>query len=248
MNGAKWWKFDFHLHTPASSDYREPELSAKDFLLSAMQKHIDCIAITDHDSCAWTEILRTELQNIKAENSDLYRELAIFPGVEVEVFPTIHLLAIFDPQKPVDDISSVISRIQNGGDQIKFHQAVNLIQHSGGIAIPAHVNDVKGLFNAVDGSALKNVLDNCDFFAVEVTDPMYQLPQLCVDMKREFTYVMGSDAHKCSDVAKRFSWVKMEAPTIESLALALQDREDGVIIDGTSVDDPNNFGERCFIE
>ena len=196
MNGAKWWKFDFHMHTPASSDYREPELSAKDFLLSAMQKHIDCIAITDHDSCAWTEILRTELQNIKAENSDLYRELAIFPGVEVEVFPAIHLLAIFDPQKPVDDISSVISRIQNGGDQIKFHQAVNLIQHSGGIAIPAHVNDVKGLFNAVDGSALKNVLDNCDFFAVEVTDPMYQLPQLCVDMKREFTYVMGSDAHK----------------------------------------------------
>jgi len=248
MNGAKWWKFDFHMHTPASSDYREPELSAKDFLLSAMQKHIDCIAITDHDSCAWTEILRTELQNIKAENSDLYRELAIFPGVEVEVFPAIHLLAIFDPQKPVDDISSVISRIQNGGDQIKFHQAVNLIQHSGGIAIPAHVNDVKGLFNAVDGSALKNVLDNCDFFAVEVTDPMYQLPQLCVDMKREFTYVMGSDAHKCSDVAKRFSWVKMEAPTIESLALALQDREDGVIIDGTSVDDPNNLGERCFIE
>lgn len=92
------------------------------------------------------------------------------------------------------------------------------------------------------------MLDNCDFFAAEVTDSMYQLPQLCTDMNREFTYVMGSDAHKCSDIAKRFSWIKMETPTIESLALALQDKEDGVIIDGTSVDEPNNLGDRCFIE
>ena len=248
MNGAKWWKFDFHLHTPASSDYRESELSAKDFLLSAMQKHIDCIAVTDHDSCNWIETLRTELQNIEAENSNLYRELIIFPGVEIEVFPAIHLLALFDPQKPTDDISTVISRIQNGGNQVNFHEAVNLIQHSGGVAIPAHVDDAKGLFSTIEGSALKNVLDNCDFFAVEVTDPMYQLPQLCVDMNREFTYVMGSDAHKCSDMAKRFSWVKMETPTIESLALALHDREDGVIIDGTNVDNPNDLGDRCFIE
>lgn len=248
MNGAKWWKFDFHVHTPTSPDYREPELSAKDFLLSAMQKNLDCIAVTDHDSCNWIETLRTELVNIKAEYSDLYRELIIFPGVEIEVFPAIHLLAIFDPQKSTDDISAVISRIQNGGNQVNFQQAVNLIQRSGGIAIPAHVDDIKGLFNEVKGSSLKKVLDNCDFFAVEVTEPIYPLPQLCVDMNREFTYVMGSDAHKCSDMANRFSWVKMEIPTIESLALALQDREDGVITDGRNIDDPNNLGDRCFIE
>ena len=249
MNGAKWWKFDFHVHTPASFDYREPQLSPRDFLISVMQKGLDCIAVTDHDSCNWIDCLRTELTKIKTEAPHVYRELTIFPGVEIEVFPAIHLLAIFDPQKPLMDISSVISRIQNAGNRTNFQDAVNLIQRSGGIAIPAHVDDAKGLFTTIrEGSALKNVLDNCDFFATEVTDPTYSFPQLCVDMKREFTNVMGSDAHERADIGRRFSWVKMEMPTIESLALALQDSEDGIITSGSSSSSPNSLGNRCFIE
>lgn len=192
--------------------------------------------------------MQAELTKLKSESPDVYREFAIFPGVEIEVFPAIHLLAIFDPQKPICEISSVISCIQNAGNQNTFQDAVNLIQRSGGIAIPAHIDEAKGLFSSLEGSALKSVLDNCDFFAAEVINPMYPLPQLCADMKREFTYVMGSDAHGCSDIGKRFSWVKMETPTIESLALALQDSDDGIITNGISVSSPNSLGNRCFIE
>ena len=223
MYGAKWWKFDFHVHTPASYDYKEAELSCRDFLLSAMQKEIDCIAITDHDSCAWGDCLRLELAKMKAETPDIYRELIIFPGVEIEVFPAIHLLALFDPQKSIDDITSMISCVRNDRNQMNFFDAVNLVQRFGGIAIPAHVDREKGLFYKIEGSALKNVLDNCDFFATEVVEPTYLLPQMCIDMKREFTYVMGSDSHSYTDIGKRFSWIKMETPTIESLALALQE-------------------------
>ena len=44
--GGKWWKVDFHVHTPASMDYgkesREPEkekqVTPKEFLLKAIEK------------------------------------------------------------------------------------------------------------------------------------------------------------------------------------------------------------------
>jgi len=56
--GARWWKFDFHTHTPASDDYgkgpdqamfksRNPE----EWLLDYMRAGIDCVAITDHSTC-----------------------------------------------------------------------------------------------------------------------------------------------------------------------------------------------------
>lgn len=57
FHGSKWWKFDFHTHTPVSSDYgkgpdqetlkaREP----RQWLMDYMAKEVDCVAITDHNS------------------------------------------------------------------------------------------------------------------------------------------------------------------------------------------------------
>ena len=209
---------------------------------------IECVVITDHNSCAWIEGLRTELINMDIEKPEGYRKLTIFPGAEIEVFPSMHLLAIFDPQKPVEDINAAIACIRGAGSPLPFQDAAKTIQHFGGIGMPAHVDDAKGIFHTIEGAALKTVLDNCDFFAVEVVNPTYTLPQLCIDMKREYTYVMGSDAHTRTDIGRRFSWVKMETPTIESLALALQDGEDGVITDGASVSNPNELENRCYIE
>ena len=45
--GAKWWKFDFHTHTPASTDFRGQDVTPKDWLRRFMQAKIDCVAITD---------------------------------------------------------------------------------------------------------------------------------------------------------------------------------------------------------
>lgn len=248
LYGAKWWKIDFHLHSPASFDFGEASLSHREYLLAAMQNGLDCIVVTDHNCCSWVEGLKAELTLMKAERLEGYRDLTIFPGAEIEVFPAIHLLAIFDPQKDVEDINTTIAYIRGAGSPQTFQDAVKIIQRSGGIALPAHVDDAKGLFHTVNGASLKTVLDNCDFFAIEVINPEYTLPQLCMDMKREYTYVMGSDAHTRADIGRRFSWVKMESPTIESLALALQDGEDGVISNGISTNNPNSLENRCYIE
>lgn len=70
IHGAKWWKFDFHNHTPKSTDYgrgdeTEKSISCKDWLLEYMRKEIDCIAVTDHNTGAWIDELKRVYTEMK---------------------------------------------------------------------------------------------------------------------------------------------------------------------------------------
>lgn len=61
--GSKWWKFDFHTHTPASKDTKAWQLPAntvtpEDWLKKFMAAEIDCVAITDHNSGDWIDRLK----------------------------------------------------------------------------------------------------------------------------------------------------------------------------------------------
>nr|WP_052256057.1 hypothetical protein [Salinicoccus sp. YB14-2] len=58
FTGAKWWKIDFHTHTPASKDYREQSITPREWVLKYMEKDIDCVVITDHNTGGWIDILK----------------------------------------------------------------------------------------------------------------------------------------------------------------------------------------------
>jgi predicted metal-dependent phosphoesterase TrpH len=103
-NGARWWKFDFHSHTPKSDDYgKGPEQEAlkrrtpEEWLLDYMRAGIDCVAVTDHNTGAWIDELKEALQGLESAGHTDVRELHLFPGVELSVNGGVHLLAIFDP-------------------------------------------------------------------------------------------------------------------------------------------------------
>jgi predicted metal-dependent phosphoesterase TrpH len=90
--GAKWWKFDFHNHTPKSDDYgKGPEQAAlkarspREWLLDFMNAGMDCVAITDHNSGEWIDLLKQELVKLNAEKPAGYRQMTLFPGVEISV-------------------------------------------------------------------------------------------------------------------------------------------------------------------
>ena len=58
--GSRWWKFDFHTHTPASADYGKGgdqaslrRITPEDWLLGFMRAGVDCVAVTDHNSGEW---------------------------------------------------------------------------------------------------------------------------------------------------------------------------------------------------
>ncbi len=76
--GARWWKFDFHTHTPASEDYGKGPNQAqlkligpKDWLLSFMRAGIDCVAVTDHNSFDELEEAHSALEAAKDLESEV---------------------------------------------------------------------------------------------------------------------------------------------------------------------------------
>lgn len=53
--GARWWRCDLHLHTPASKDYKDADATAEAIVDRAVAVGLDLIAVTDHDSGQWVD-------------------------------------------------------------------------------------------------------------------------------------------------------------------------------------------------
>ncbi|MBF0178980.1 MAG: AAA family ATPase [Magnetococcales bacterium] len=193
--GSRWWKFDFHTHTPASLDtpwhQKNIGLSHQDWLLKYMKAEIDCVAVTDYNSGAWIDPLkenynRMKLQADQGQPPIGFRELTIFPGVEISVSGGVHLLAIFDPGATTRTITGLLGAVGYRGSEGDCdavtsrspNEVMDEILRSGGIPIPAHADAADGLL--------------AHFRSQNVP---------------------GS----------RYTWVKMAHPNIEGLRLALLD-------------------------
>ena len=236
--GAKWWKFDFHTHTPASKDFRKRDITPEDWLKKFMTAKIDCVAITDHNSGEWIDKLKNTLNKLERKQPDFYRPLYLFPGVEISVNGGVHILAIFDQSKATSDIDSLLGAVgykgtKGNSDAVtdkSLIEVINVVKEHNVIPIPAHVNRNKGLFT-LSGLTLKQVLDNSHIHAMELCDDSYQKPQGYNDKKIEWTEVCGSDTHfsfKENDRFGDFTWIKMDTPSIEGLKLALMDGKTSV--------------------
>lgn len=242
-NGSRWWKFDFHCHTPSSDDYgkgrNRDTLKARtprEWLLDFMRAEIDCVVVTDHNSGAWIDKLKQELSAIASENPAGYRKLVLFPGVEISVNGGVHLLAILDPSRGTSDIDSLLgaagfSGTKGSSDDVtskSLSEVVTAVKDAGGIAIPAHVDKDNGLFG-LQGTTLDQALSNEAVFAMEVVDQGFAKPQSYTNQKISWTEVLGSDAHHPSGTTgqrypgSHFTWVKMGNPSIEGLRLAILD-------------------------
>ncbi|MBT9438896.1 MAG: ABC transporter, partial [Desulfobacterales bacterium] len=104
--GARWWKFDFHTHTPESDDYGKgpdqetlKQHTPKEWLLDYMRAGVDCVAVTDHNTGAWIDELKDALEELKKEKHPDFRMLYLFPGVEISVNSGIHILAVLPLDK-----------------------------------------------------------------------------------------------------------------------------------------------------
>lgn len=244
--GAKWWKFDFHTHTPAS-DFSNKNITHESWLRAFMDAGIDCVAITDHNSGGWIDDLKKVLKDIKSKNPDWYKRLYLFPGIEISADGNVHILAIFGCDKDKSHIDELIGAIDykgtkgdtNGVTGKSITDVVDEIAKRGGIPIPAHVDTKKGLFK-VEGQTLENILKNEKIYAMELRDSNYQKPQLYINEKLEWTEIKGSDVHDFSqETFGTFTWIKMDEPSIEGLKLALQDGD--VSVNRNMSDNPNKF-------
>ncbi len=261
--GAKWWKFDFHSHTPASDDYGKDrvlatykQISHRDWLLNYMRSEIDCIAVTDHNSGAWIDQLQQELQTLESSEEPDYRPISIFPGVEITVQGNIHILAIFDIGKTTSEIDSLLGAVQytgtkgksDGCSQCAAVTVIDEITKRGGLAIPAHVDKESGLF-IFTGNTLNQVLDSKKVFAIEVVNCTHTKPPLYSEKKLNWSEVLGSDSHHPSGTADQgypgshFTWIKMSKPSHEGLRLALIDGNLSLKRSDCFPDNQNTYGQ-----
>lgn len=256
--GARWWKFDFHTHTPASKDTgawqaaigTPSELTPQAWLLKYMAAGIDCVAVTDHNTGEWIDKLKAAYMAMKRE-ADAgtpvvgFRELHLFPGVEISVQGGFHLLAIFDPSASSQTINDLLARVDYDGtrgdsDGVTREGAARVVERvlaADGLAIPAHVESDKGLLQVepgtrkcmMDTNTVRQVMQEAGILALEWTASISPKPTVLDELKPRFASVVGSDCHSFQGAAvpgSRYTWVKMAQPSLEGLRLALLDGQE----------------------
>lgn len=256
--GSRWWKFDFHTHTPASKDTTgwqraigtPDELTAETWLLKFMAAEIDCVAVTDHNSGAWIDKLKSTYAAMKDQHDlglahEGFRALTLFPGVEISVNSGFHLLAIFGPDASTRTITDLLAAVRYQGtegdsDDVTREGPETVIQEvlkAGGLPVPAHADQAKGLLRCepeskksqLDAHTLRQAIGLEGLLAVEWCDNTSSWPECVSDAQSRLARVLGSDCHSFRGSAvpgSQFTWVKMASPTLEGLRLALLDGND----------------------
>lgn len=146
FKGNRWYKCDFHLHTPASECFDEPNITPEDFINKVKSKGLECIAITDHNTASWIDKIR-EVANKES--------ITVFPGVEITCSDSkVHLLILFDTKIDIVYIEDFIRDIGIKREEFgkkTAHSNKSVIEVAikakevGAIVIPAHVDCFSGL-------------------------------------------------------------------------------------------------------
>lgn len=248
--GARWWKFDIHTHTPASFDYGKGDSTVNDitprmWLEKFIEKGIECVAITDHNSGEWINRLKVSAEKLREEGYEIH----VFPGVEITANSNIHILGIFDPSCSSETINTVISRSGYEGDRghsnavtkESAQKVIEEIKNAGGIAIPAHIDMKAGLCTQTSSHTIEQICNVANAVEIIYPDkekeeaPLSRFSKLDIDLPS----VIGSDAHHPNKVGRAYTWFKMSTPSIEGLRLALIDGKSSVIRSDSENQKPN---------
>lgn len=248
LTGARWWKFDFHTHTPHSTDthwYRmtgqSGELTPSDWLKKYMEAQVDCVAITDHNGGAWVDRLRSEYEALVQNPPNWFRTLTLFPGVELSVNHGIHILAIFGPDATTSTIDGLLGAVgytgTKGDPLVRTNKsclevAQTIVSH-GGLCIPAHVDIANGMLKVTgdgrldgDSQTVRQMLESGLISAIEVRDVNWTPPGLYSDTKVNLPWLLATDCDNFQGSrppGSHFTWIKMGTPSLEGLRLALLD-------------------------
>ena len=232
-SGAEWLKADLHVHTPASLDMAEDwKTSTPDDVVSiAIEKGLDAIGITDHNTAAWCDLVTQA-----AEESSV----TVFPGVEIST-PEGHLLALFDStvsSAHIEDllIAIGIPRDNFGSLDVATKDGIvgvsAAITKAGGVAVAAHADGERGFLKMINvGEARQRAYLTQDLWAMEILDAGLKkdhqsgnrYPRRMTCLQSSDCWPKGADRHQLDGMAYRHSFFKMDDRSISGLKLALID-------------------------
>ncbi len=196
----QWSTIDLHLHTPASSDFQQPDVSFLDILHRAEARGLDIISFTDHNTVSGYRRMQEEIEQLKmleklkrilpeertrlAEYQRLLDKILVLPGFEFTATFGFHILAIFPPEKPVREIEHLLLDLEIPADQLDDGSATigastdvlasyRMIEDAGGLVIAAHANSSNGVAMRgfpIGGQTKIAYTQDPHLHALEVTD------------------------------------------------------------------------------
>lgn len=244
--GSRWWRVDFHTHSPASYDFgNDADRTNPDWIRWVKMvgtAGLHAVAVTDHNTAAG-------ISELKQAANGLQNAPVFFPGVEFTASDGIHLLWLTDPACTQQHVEEFLARIeipvdQRGRDIARSPLSVEQILDKCGndsLIVGAHVNGPDGLLQH-GGQQRLAVLRHQNLAAVEV-DPDKEIDEIWLDGRhpeigRRVSQVWSSDGHDLNELGRRFTWVKMTRPNLEGLHLAFLDGASS--LKPATRDDPGN--------
>jgi predicted metal-dependent phosphoesterase TrpH len=168
----QWKRMDLHVHTPASSDYQEEDVSYLDILQTAEARGADIVAFTDHNTVAGCREMKAEITDLELlerlnriqpgekwrldEYRRLGNKLLILPGFEFTATLGFHVLGIFPPDTAIRELEYLLLSLRIPAEELDkgsmtvgatadVTTAYAAIQRAGGLAIAAHANSSHGV-------------------------------------------------------------------------------------------------------
>lgn len=251
--GLKYKKFDLHVHTPASHDFEDKSVTPEKIVEIALEKGVRGIAITDHNTGAWIDKVKTAAAG---------KKLAVFPGVEIYCTggkSGIHVIGILDIDKGTKHIDGILSRLNINPDDFGTKKAVtekspfqviDVIAGPtyNGIAILAHCTSSKGVLHDITGETRTKIFEHFGLLAVESSlhdfkdENKIAKKTRAIDLldgtnpnfnERKLAVYISSDSKKNSDshhtlegIGSSFTYFKVdEQVNLESLRQCFIDRD-----------------------
>ncbi len=235
----KKYKADLHIHT-CLSPCADIRMSPSAVVKKALEKQLDIIAVTDHNSAE---------NIIAAKKTAENTELTVLAGMEVASFEEAHILAIFDNIESAMKLQDIIYQnllpgendVRQFGEQIVVnennealsfnnrlliaattltaHSVVNITHSFGGLSIASHID--REAFGII--SQLGFIPEDLKFDALEISPRIdrERAEHLFSDYN-SFVWVSSSDAHYLEDIGKRTTSFFIKEPTIAEMTSAIK--------------------------
>lgn len=220
------YAIDLHIHT-ALSPCGSEEMTPNNIINMSRLKALDVIAITDHNAIANVK---------PCMEVALHSNITVIPAIEITTEEEVHLLAYFSTYEELEAFFCELKKKQrnlenrpeifgnqmifNSKDvmigeeknllmnaiQISFDDAVILINHFNGAAVPAHIN--RSSFSVT--SSLGFLPQDLPIYCIELYEGNHIEDFLLNNPKyKKYKHVISSDAHCLTEILERIFFMEL---------------------------------------
>ena len=232
-------KVDMHIHT-CLSPCADISISPKRIVERAYQKGLNMIFITDHNS----------LENAEAamKSSEKYKDLKVYPGMEITSKEEVHTLALFENLDDAyktqnyiyyylpdtdneqeykeqiianenDEVEGFLKKSLFNAVNISVDGVVSLIHKNNGLAIAAHID--RESFSVI--GQLGFIPEELQYDALEISPNMSleEAKEVYREYNSRFKFVKGSDSHSLESIGNNYTELRVRGNSYKSLFSSL---------------------------